>query len=254
MKKALGTLGVCVMGLCWAATASAGGIGGGGGAGGGAGGGGGGGGGPSGAVTRGAKTISSTEAATSGSKEWVIDQSGLSGGYVNGVTNYAAFVAATTHADQDFGAGGNAFNTNASSSGTFVFDLGSSYQLNGIAVWNIVAGDAAMRDFQLSADSDGDPTNGGLTALGSYTLGRNAAQPNFAFTFSFAPVTTRYMVFHWLNSYSTGTLSALSEVVFSQVGTAVVSAPASGALVLAALAAAGFGHRRQNRFLNRSSK
>lgn len=73
----------------------------------------------------------------------IIDQSGLSAGYVSGVTDYDSYVASTTHAWEPAGnewwtpfgvdATGDFFGTNE---GYVLFDLGANYVIDGVALWN----------------------------------------------------------------------------------------------------------------------
>lgn len=126
--------------------------------------------------------------------------------------------------------------------GTLTFDLGASYALDAMAVWNWTAyGPFAVQNLTVQfsldglryADAAGTPDVLDATAEG---------QPNLAQLFSL-DTTARYVRFHLTSSYG-GDGFGLSEVMFS--GTAATQAvPEPSTLLLAALALAGLGANRR---------
>jgi len=138
-----------------------------------------------------------------------INQSGLSAGYVAGVTDFDSFVASTTHN------GALALNSGFSVGpfGSFSYDLGAVYNIDAIGLW-ATANTGSVLNFNLYADSDNDFSNGNSGLLGGFTaLGSNytTADPGQAFTFG--DVSTRYVHMEILTTDG-GAQPGLGEVVF----------------------------------------
>ncbi len=166
-----------------------------------------------------------------------INQSSLSATYVSGITDFASYTATTT-SGQLIGSGFTGFSTNGPQQ--FTFDLGASFSIDGIAIWNTDSVGAISR-FDVYADDDGDFSNGvGAQILGPSSLNTSSA----ANVFDFASVQTRYVHLQGLASLDAPDFYGLNEVVFSGT-TAPVPEPETYALMLAGLAMVGAAARRR---------
>ena len=139
--------------------------------------------------------ISSPQGSFGGSfgLENVINQSGLSSPYVSGVTDFAAYLATTTH--DSSGSLNSGFTGAQAPPGQFSLDLGSAQTINGLAFWD-VANSGSVASFRLYADNDMNFGNGGLTLIGTFTAtggGFGEAQPVLGQVFNFAPITTEFL-------------------------------------------------------------
>ncbi|TXI45244.1 MAG: hypothetical protein E6Q52_06025 [Methylophilus sp.] len=138
-----------------------------------------------------------------------INQSGLSAGYVAGVTDFDSFVASTTH--DGLAALNSGFSVGPF--GSFSYDLGAVYNIDSIGLW-ATDNTGSVLNFNLYADSDNDFSNGNSGLLGGFTaLGSNytTADPGQAFTFG--DVSTRYVHMEILTTDG-GAQPGLGEVVF----------------------------------------
>ena len=88
-----------------------------------------------------------------GSISSVTNQSGLSATYTSGTTDFDSHISSTTANSQDFTA---QWLGNSGVTTDFVtFDLGSSYDVNALALWAVQRGSPnAVRNFSLYADTD----------------------------------------------------------------------------------------------------
>jgi hypothetical protein len=140
----------------------------------------------------------------------ITNQSGLSAAYTSGVTDFDAYVATTTNLSP---APSNFFLFNANS-GVVTFNLGASYTLNALALWQFAAGTTtSVRGFNLYADTDADTSNLG-TSLGSFNA-INSATPIGAQVFNFSATPTQFIQLEITsngNSINTG----LGEVAFRE--------------------------------------
>lgn len=168
----------------------------------------------------------------------LIDQSGLSIGYVSGVTDFDSYTASTT-ACYGCTPGEDAFRelggvaSDVEGLGSITFDLGSTQSISGMAIWN-QAGSASLNTFDLWA-------NGSL--IGSYAMNGNSQDfPQPASSFSFSTVTTQFVTMRITSNfgYTGGTI--LNEVAFESAS--AVPEPESYALALAGLAVLGLVGRR----------
>jgi hypothetical protein len=135
---------------------------------------------------------------------------------------------------------------------SILFDLGSTYRLDGANIWNYNFGNPAefqstilrgVKDFRLLASNDG--VSFALAVEGRLAMG--TGQPLAAQTFQLNAV-GRYLRFEILTNYGQGTYaerdwnSGLSEVRFS--GTAVPE-PATWAMLIGGFALVGAASRRR---------
>ncbi len=171
----------------------------------------------------------------------IINRSGLSipfGG------QYVAEPYAGTHADADFPAAANNVWVGTSPTGTLTFDLGAIYNVTGFRLWNSsyttggAFGDVA--NFNLVADTDNNPGNGGTTTLlTNQATSLTKANPKPMESFNFANINTRFVHFT-VNSTDQGANMAIGEIAF------VVSAvpePSTMSLLGVALVAGGVARR-----------
>ena len=118
-----------------------------------------------------------------------INQSGLSVGYTSGVTNFASYVASTTHASEaSFNSG---FTRTVGLPQIFSFDIGSVQAVDGFAIWatdNL----GSVTAFNLYADNDNNFGNGVGSLLGAFNVSGESAL-SFADVRSFSAVSTRYL-------------------------------------------------------------
>jgi hypothetical protein len=132
----------------------------------------------------------------------ITNQSGLSATYTSGVTDFDSFVADTTHSPSpanDFVFEG--------SSGVITFDLGASYTLDSLALWQNFLG---VRGFNLYADTDADTGSLG-TSLGSF----NAVDSSYASVFKFSATPTQFIQME-ITSNTGSNITVLGEVAFAQ--------------------------------------
>jgi hypothetical protein len=140
-----------------------------------------------------------------------IDQSGLSVGYVSGVTDFDTYTAThdtSTSPVTVFSA------TDLSSAGIVDFNLGSSFLIDRIAIWGTDFPGLDMSSFDLSADDNASFTS--PTALGTFSPAAQSADPQLKQTFSFTPVSEQYFRLSSIVT-SHGTQLAIGEVAFSAV-------------------------------------
>ena len=149
--------------------------------------------------------------------ERMINQAGLSNNYVNGATDFDAFVAGTIHLSGYY----TTWLSGGPLTGNVDFDLGSPATIGGLAMW--ANGQPAgliteyLHDFEVYASADAGFTS--PTLLGSFTLNTtygNDYDPGHAFAFT--PVETRYVRIAILSNHGATWTTAVDEVVFNQVG------------------------------------
>lgn len=209
-------------------------------------------------VTRGATAMTSNLATRSGyGVDNLIDQVGLNNTYVNGVTEFETFTASARHFSSTTPSTGFANNWLGNLSSPTVpalnFDLGASYDINGLAFFNLATtAGARVTSFKVYVDNDNDASNGyGANIFTSGTFGNAASSsgtdiaPN---VFSFLNTTnTRYIVLELLSRDSSPITIGAGEVVFSQAisNTMPVPEPETYAMFLAGLGLFGFAKRRK---------
>lgn len=114
-----------------------------------------------------------------------IDQSGLTASYVSGQTDFATFVATTSHANSNPAL----LTTVFVNGGTITLDLGEAREIDAIALWGQQTFLTTLTDWNLFADDDAEFGNGTTASMGSFSrpLDQGAA------VFAFAPVSTRFV-------------------------------------------------------------
>lgn len=123
---------------------------------------------------------------------YAIDQSGLSVGYVSGVTDFDSYVASTNTVN-----GGSSFTTwfsaAGNTTGNFDFNLGSLLTIESFALWaDPQSANQGVNSFNLLADDNAAFTS--PTLLGNYSAVDGLGNANnFGQTFGFAPTTASHV-------------------------------------------------------------
>ena len=175
----------------------------------------------------------------------LISQGGLSTGYVSGVTDAATF--STTH-DDSF----DEWVSPAQSLPAFVaFDMGSAVSLTAFLYWGSsfsgAGGQQDVKDFDLFADTDMDPTNGLGVLLGSFSAADSSGNVNTheMERFDFSQTTTQFIHMRINNTHSTNPNPGFSEAAF--IGTESAPVPEPSTLALLSLGTLGLCGRRWRR-------
>ena len=183
----------------------------------------------------------SSTSADGGSLTHLYDQSGLSAGYTNHLTDFDAYLA--THPTHD----SSGFNDNDwigfRPVGEYVdFDLGGSYPIESMALWNIGGGSGInLVNFRLYASDNPSFSSPTLLLTSSANPNTGPTSAVLPEVFTFAPTTA-----HWVrvNIDSVVTLGT-QEGAFGEVAFEAVPTPAAavgGLVLLGGLAA--FRRRR----------
>ncbi len=181
-------------------------------------------------VIRQATQVISNDPTFLGNSANIINQSGLSATYTSGVTDFNSFVSGTTHS------GTNPQFTVWSVQGllTATFDLGASYDIDRLALWNFSA-TSSLRGFTLQASNTSNFSN--FTDLGAFSVNNGTFPNSPAQTFTFTSTNARY--FRFINTSNGGTsTTGFSEIVFGQTDSQAVPEPST---ILGSLVAIGVG-------------
>lgn len=157
----------------------------------------------------------------------VIDQSGLSQTYTSGVTDFATYVASTTHVGINNGTA-SWFSALNHKTGNVVFDLGVETTIDAFALWNLHrSNNNSIQAFKLYDESN--------NLLGTYSAVRGPGPTSDIITaqvFDFSAITTRYVTLE-VDSNWGGALSGFGEAAFRGV------TPEPSALALLGLSGLG---------------
>lgn len=172
----------------------------------------------------------------------LIDQSGLAAQYTPGVTDFDTFIGLyQTHGTDLFTRWLSRSNTNKA---TLTFDFGREVTISKMALWD-------DRSTTISKIKLSTPALGSFADLNV----RDVLQDiSYAQVFTFQPLTTRYLSFE-ITGCNAGagrqnwTGCGLNEVIFGEGGTAAVPEPATWAMMILGLGAAGAVLRRRREVL-----
>lgn len=174
-----------------------------------------------------------------------INQSGLSATYTSGVTDFASFVATTTHNSNPAGFNSGFTNTQAPP-GQFSLDLGAAVAIDALAFWDTQES-GSVHQFRLYADTNNVFGDGGLILIGTFSAtggGFGEPQPVSAQVFTFAPITTRFLHIDVINMQGgTNLIPGIGELAARSA--APVPEPATLTLVGLGLAVAWCYRRRR---------
>lgn len=155
----------------------------------------------------------------------LIDQSGLPP-YVDGVTDFASYVASTVHPNSNQASllansnGRNQPNGVVNPGETITFDLGRVRDVDAAAIWGQRVASEAVTGFRIHADTDANFGNGVSALLGSYT--RTASQQGRSFPF---PVTATRFLHIEITQHGGGSFLRLGEVAFRSAEVHVTFTP-----------------------------
>ena len=170
-----------------------------------------------------------------GSTTNLINNSGLPA-FTSGVTDYDTYLG-TNPVHAAFNAT-NAWASNAGvTTGQLDFDLGASYSISGVSLWN-QGNLQSVNGFTIFTDDNvafSSPTN-----VGSF----NAASSLSASSFLFGPVTDRYVRLQINSNYGSSTFTTLGEIAF-RADAAAVTVPAPSSLALMLVGGIGFAGARR---------
>lgn len=186
-------------------------------------------------------TISSASAALY-SADNLVNQSGLSSGYVSGVTNFSTYLSGSpTHLGTSTSSAAGYF---ALAPAWVIVDLGSSRSVTDMVLWN-------DNDYQgvnsFSVDVSYDAGFSSFASAGNFnaTYGPDGyGNPVAAQAFDLADQTGRYVRVNFLSAHQ-GSYVNVGEIAFGTDAANAVPEPASLALAVMALMAAGAARRRR---------
>lgn len=166
----------------------------------------------------------------------LINQSGLSVGFISGVTDFDAYMAGNpTHANPSGTEDVGYASPIGVASGILDFDLGAAYTLHRMALWNDIDSQA-LGAFSLQISDD--PAFATWTVLGSGT-GATDVDPLSAQIFALASASGRYLRLNATTVESIGLLN-FGEIAFDATP-ASAAAPEPSALALGAIGAIACG-------------
>lgn len=177
-----------------------------------------------------------------GAATQMINHSGLSAGFISGVTDFDTYIAGNpTHTRNDFqgwiGPAGGPF------TGILDFDLGGSYNVERFAMWNTALGSSAnVRSFTLFVSDVADFSS--ATNVGTFVNPQlNSFDPYPVTVFDTLDTTGQYLRLQVNSHYNNGNVVEIGEVALDVTPDNTVPEP--GALALVSLALLGLGASRK---------
>ena len=169
-----------------------------------------------------------------------INKSGLSRTYTSQVTDFDTYIATNPTA-----AHGNGTNIWGSAlgvrSGNFDLNLGGTFRVSAMVLWNLLGDPSSIREFTLLADNDA--SFGSAVNLGTFTASNTlgAGANTGAQVFTFPETSAAFIRLQILNTWSAGSdHAAFNEVAFK----ATVPEPTISWLLGLSLPAIALGSRR----------
>ena len=177
----------------------------------------------------------------------MINQAGLSSSFTSGVTDFSTYIASSpVHATVE-SAGGTWLSSTGNRTGMIDFDLGSTLNINQVALWQGVAGnEAGVNAFRVFTSSDSAFTS--ATLVGSYNAAIGTDGPEIAQVFDVTDTSARYIRLQIDSNHGHGSLTGLGEFAVDATTSSVnaVPEPTSFAIFgLGAIVMAGMGWRRK---------
>lgn len=166
----------------------------------------------------------------------LINQSGLSATYASGITNFSSFVATTTSSSTNIGDGG-VFGGSSVATNIWTFDLGSEFNLEGVAVFSLGSSPGRVTEYNVHFDSNSIFSDGVTSSPALAVLIAGHPSPTVS-TFPSAP--TQFVHIESTNTERGIAFHGLGEVFFS--GTAV---PEPSSALLLGLGALTISFRRR---------
>lgn len=168
----------------------------------------------------------------------MLNQSGLSANYVNGVTDFGTFTSSgVTHSGGD---SNSWLSSESVFSGSIVFDLGASYNVTRFVMWNGASGiNASVNNFGFTTSSVADFSTS--TAVGAFV----GQQSNYGATvYDLTDSLARYVRFDIRGNFGNGCCIAIGDIAF-EVSDAGNQVPEPGTLALVGLSLLGAGVARR---------
>jgi hypothetical protein len=171
------------------------------------------------------------------------NQAGLSAGYLSGVTDFDTYIGTNPTHTIGF-AGFEWFSNSGTNSASVTYDLGASFNIDAMALWNEESSGIGLLDLLVSNDG----VNFSALLAGLAPADNPVGSSYGAEVFNFGSTSFRYMrmdMSRCPQAPSTFTACAIGEVAFREASSNDVPEPAALGLVLAGLAAAGVVGRRR---------
>ena len=180
--------------------------------------------------------------------ENISNQSGLSAGYTDGVTDFDAYIAVTpTHATEESD-GGSWLSAGVQGLPYILdFDLGSSQLVSTLALWNGAAGNnASIQSFSVFGSDVSDFSVSSLMGDFVNPIGVSGLEP--VNVFDLTDLTARYLRIVNNSTYGNGCCVVIGEVAWNVGGAASeVPLPAALPLFLGGLASMSLFNRKRKR-------